>query len=165
MVLGPGIYLCGRPTDRHPLIASTTQSHIDFWGPCLVVSLYGAILWLARVPDVPWLYVIWSAGAAFNHLVCRAWFNPSKLMVHSALLGYSVTPLIPLAGLRLVLRPAVWLIYLIEIIAVFWATLAAILSYVIICNAPSDKKHRLTLLVPSVLLMEMYIISLLPIRR
>lgn len=165
MVLGPIIYLCGRPADRHPLLTTSNQTHIDFWGPCMVVSLYGAILWMARVPDVPWIYVIWSLGATFNHFVCRVWFNPSKLMIHSALLGYSITPIIPLAGLIIILRPQIWLVYLFECIAIFWSTLAAILSYVIICNAPSDKKHRLKMLIPSIILMEMYLISLLPMRR
>lgn len=168
MLLGPWSYFCGRPTDRHPLqsgSSSSHPSHIDFWGPCLVVSLYGSLLWFGRVRDVPWLFVIWSLGGVFNHLICRVWFSPSNIMMHTALLGYSVTPMIPLAGIIILFRPQVWLIYCIEIFAVLWCSFAAILSYVIICNAPSDKKHRLSLLIPSVVLLEMYIISLLPIRR
>jgi hypothetical protein len=82
-----------------------------------------------------------------------------------ALLGYSVTPIIPLAAFVLIVRPALTITYSVEAIAVTWASTAAILSYFIVCNVSSEKKHRLTLLVPSVVLMELYLISLMPIKR
>jgi hypothetical protein len=70
----------------------TQTTHIDFWGPCLVVSVYGALLWLDRVRDVPWLYVIWSTASLFNHFVCRVFYKPSKLLAHYSLLGNAPLP-------------------------------------------------------------------------
>jgi len=56
-------YTHSNPTSSSALSAATSthprsppasaQPHIDFWGPCLVVSLYGALLWLARVRPPP----------------------------------------------------------------------------------------------------------------
>lgn len=51
------------------------------------MSVYGALLWLDRVRDVPWLYVIWTAASLFNHFVCRVFYKPSKLLAHYSLLG------------------------------------------------------------------------------
>lgn len=168
MIFGPLRALCRRPTARHPLYRvanSRSESTIDFWGPCSVFSLYGAILWTARVKEVPWLYVMWSGGAVFNHLVCRVWLPSSKLLVHMALLGYSATPLIPLAIIIAIWRPPVWIAYLLETLAIIWAAAAAVLSYNIVFSGPSEKKSRLLLLLPSVVLLELYLMSLLPIKR
>ncbi len=167
MLTGPWIQLFGRPTERHPLhvISSSSQQQIDFWGPCLVYSLFGLVLWLAHVKDVPWSYIIWSLAALFNHLVCRVWLSSSKLMLHVALLGYSVAPVIPFAAIIVIVRPSIFLTCFIELVAVTWASSSAILSYRLICTGPTDKKHRLGLLVPSIVLMHLYIVSLIPIRR
>jgi hypothetical protein len=168
MMLGPLRFLCRRPALRHPLYRvanSRSENAIDFWGPCSVFSLYGAILWAARVREVPWLYVIWSGGAVFNHLVCRVWLPASKLLIHMALLGYSATPLIPFAIVIAIWRPAVWISYVLEMVAILWAVSAAVLSYNIVFSGPSEKKGRLLLLLPAVVLMEMYLMSLLPIKR
>jgi hypothetical protein len=168
MLLGPLRFAVRRPAARHPLYRianSKTENAIDFWGPCSVFSLYGAILFAARVKEVPWLYVIWSVGATFNHLVCRVWLPSSKLLMHMALLGYSATPLIPFAIVIALVRPPIWVSYLLEMAAILWAASAAVLSYNIVFSGPSEKKSRLLLLLPSVILMELYLISLLPIKR
>ena len=83
-----------------PSSSSVTSTHsIDFWGPCFIISLYGAILWFAKVNNVPWLYIIWTISASFHHLVCRIWYDKSSLLLHLSLLGYSITPVIPIAGI------------------------------------------------------------------
>lgn len=146
-------------------VHNSQQRNIDFWGPCSIVSLYGALLWLCRVKQVPWIYVIWAGAAVFNHLVCRVWLTHPKLMLHLAVLGYSVTPIIPIATLISLLATPVWLAALLEILAVSWSSFAAILAYrMIASNVPQEERKRFTLLVPTVVLMELYLISLFPIR-
>ena len=130
----------------------------------LLFSLYSALLWLDRVRDVGWLFMIWSMASLFNHFVCRVFFKQSRLMIHYSLLGYSVTPLIPFAALIIIFHPPVWMCTIFEIIAVIWSSLAAFFSYLIVFNDTAEVRKRLILLLPSVLLMEIYLISLLPIR-
>jgi hypothetical protein len=169
MYFGPLYKLCGKVYERNPLYISNTNSNIsnnniDFWGPCSVISLYGLILWLGRVKDVPWIYVIWSLAAVFNHLVNRVWFN-STLMIHFSLLGYSVAPLIPFAAIILLICPPIWFSTILEIVSIIWSSSSAILSYFTIINLTEENKSKLKLLFPIVVLMEMYLISLIPIRH
>ena len=117
-----------------------------------------------RVRDVGWLFIIWSFAALFNHFVCRVFYKQSRLMIHYSLLGYSVTPLIPLAAFIILVHPPVWVCTVFEIIGVLWSSIAAFLSYLIVFNATPEIKKRLILILPSVILMEIYLISLLPIR-
>ena len=127
-------------------------------------SVYSALLWLDRVRDVGWLFMIWSFAALFNHFVCRVFLKQSRLMIHYSLLGYSVTPLIPFSALIIIFHPPVWVCTVFEIIAVIWSSLAAFFSYLLIFNDVKEVKNRLILILPSVVLMEIYLLSLLPIR-
>jgi hypothetical protein len=167
MVLGPCFQLTGLPNKKHPFhkmgLLSDNKS-IDFFGPCAMVSLYCLVLWLGRVRDVPWVYVIWSVAAVVNHFLSRVWCK-SSLMIHIALLGYSVTPLIPFAALIVLLNMPIWLATVLEIISIFWASIAAILSYSTILKIAPQNKLRLQLLFPVVILMEIYLISIIPIHR
>lgn len=167
MFLGPCYRLAGKPYKRHPLHSSSSANNrhsIDFWGPCAIVSLYSLILWLGRVREVPWIYIIWSIAATVNHLVSRVWYH-SSLMIHIALLGYSTAPLIPFAALILLINPPMWLAVSLEVMSVVWATLSAITSYATIIAVPAEQKPRLRLLYPTVVLMALYVTSLMPIKR
>lgn len=167
MFVGPLSSLCGRLSERHPLLTMSRTNGkqiFDFWGPCLIISIYGAVLWLCRVKDVPWIYAIWSLTAVFNHLVCRVFLN-SKLTMHSALLGFSVAPLIPFSAVLVILRPQAWIVFLVEVVAILWATASAAQSYWSICHTSSENKHKLWLLLPSTLLMQLYLVSLMPVGR
>ena len=64
--------------------------------------------------DVPWIFVIWGIGGFCNHLVSRVWCS-STLLIHTALLGYSIAPTIPFAAIILFLRPPVWIATIMEI--------------------------------------------------
>jgi len=120
------------------------EATIDFWGPCLVVSSYGAVLWLARVNNVQiWVYAIWALTATFNHLVCRVWYARSSVLFHCALLGYSLTPAVPLAVLVCLVRSSVWLAYLLQYVTVLFATIPAVLAYHLICSGPSQSVSHL----------------------
>jgi hypothetical protein len=181
MIAGPWSGLCGRRTE-HPLASSlavaTSSSHpqagaklhsgshsIDFWGPCAVVSIFGALLWLARVRHVPWIFVIWSVASIFNHFICRVHLKPSRLLLHYALLGYSVTVMIPLIALIVLIRPPIWINTLIEALAVCWSSSSAMLSYQIIYgNRELEERQKLPLLLPAIILMGLYFVSLLPTR-
>jgi hypothetical protein len=167
MLIGPCFHLTGKPNKKHPLhnmgLHSENRS-IDFFGPCSIVSLYGLVLWLGRVRDVPFVYLIWSIAAILNHLVSRVWCK-SSLMIHVALLGYSVSPLIPFAAIIVFVHMPIWLATLLEVISILWASVAAVLSYSMILSVAPTFKARLKLLFPVVLLMEIYLISLIPIRH
>lgn len=166
MLVSPWLKLVGRNYKRHPLFNShgSPNQHIDFWGPCAVVSLYGLVLWLGRVHDVPWIYLIWSIASVANHLISRVWYK-STLLIHAAILGYSVIPIIPFAAFILFIGPPVWLATAFEVISVIWSASAAIMSYSLIFSVPDEDKSQLTLLYPCVILMEVYMISLMPIRH
>lgn len=162
MILGPCFRIFRvKSTERHPLASS--QQSIDFWGPCAVVSVYVALLWLGTVRDGPWAYIIWTIPAVFNHFIMRS-FTKSTLLQHMSIIGYSIAPILPLAGIIILFHPPVWIATSIEIIAISWASAAAILSYISTMVVPPEHKHRLSLLFPSIILTEMYFISLLPIR-
>ena len=168
------------------------EATIDFWGPCLVVSAYGAVLWLARVNNVPWVYAVWALTATFNHLVCRVWYARSSVLFHCALLGYSLAPAVPLAALACLVHSWTRLAYLLQYVTVLSATVPAVLAYHLICGPgqmhssagatalggalsspmsspsapvvlPVEKKAAVGLLVPPVILMLLYLVSLLPV--
>ena len=113
---------------------------------------------------VGWVYVIWSFAALFNHFVCRVFFKQSRFLIHYSLLGYSVTPLVPLAAVVIFLRPPIWLCTFIQITAVIWSSNSAFLSYSIVFNSTLELKRKLALAVPSIILMELYLFSLISIR-
>ena len=104
MFNGPWLRICrGKPTERHPLnMQLTPHQSIDFWGPCLVVSVYILILWLGNVRDGTWTYVIWTITSIFNHFVMRS-YNKSTLLMHMSILGYSIAPMIPFSTLILLI--------------------------------------------------------------
>lgn len=167
MMIGPFLKLVGRPYKRHPLYVSNSnlsKHSIDYWGPCTIVILYCLILWLGRVRDVGWIFVIWTVAAIMNHFVSRVFYH-SSLMIHIALLGYSLTPILPFAAVILFVNPPVWVSSLLELTSVVWASTSAILSYATIVTISTENKPKLKLLYPTVILMELYITSLPPIMR
>lgn len=167
MLFGPCFQLTGMPNKKHPFHKTGLHSDsrsIDFFGPCSMVSLYALVLWLGRVRDVPWVYVIWSVAAIVNHFISRVWCK-SSLMIHIALLGYSFSPLIPFAAIIVFINMPIWLATTLEIISIMWASIAAILSYSMILSIAPQNTPRLKLLFPVVILMEIYLISLIPIRH
>lgn len=167
MYLGPCYRLLGRPYKRHPLHASSAVNYrhtIDFWGPCAAVSVFSMILWLGRVREVPWIYLIWAIAAIANHLISRVWYH-STLMIHVALLGYATVPLIPFAAVILIVNPPLWIGTTLEIISIIWSSLSAITSYATIISVPAEQRPRLRLLYPTAILMSLYLTSLMPIRR
>ena len=165
MFVAPWRHLFSRPSaGAHPIHRAT---NIDFWGPCLCVTVYGAVLWFSNVRDVPWIYVIWTVGGLFNHLTARVWMNSSSFMLHLAITGYAACPLVPLALLIVFTRPPVWLANLIEFAALTWAGVAAYLSYCLICRPSSggqQTRQSVPLLAPPIILMVMYWLSVLPVR-
>lgn len=167
MLFGPCFQLTGKPNKKHPLHTPGLQSEthsIDFFGPCSIVSLYSLVLWLGSVRDVPWIYVIWTIAAMVNHLICRVWCK-STLMIHIALLGYSVAPLIPFAALIVFVNMPIWIATILEVVCIMWASASAILSYTMILTVVDvNYQQRLKLLFPVVILMEIYFISLIPIK-
>ena len=133
-------------------------------GPCTIVSLYGAILWIGNVRDVPWIYIIWLVASIFNHFICRVWFTHPKLLLHSALLGYSITPILPLTSIHVIFHPPFFISVMIILCSLAWSSFSAIMAYSVICsNASQEERQRLLLLVPSIVLMEAYLLSLLPL--
>lgn len=167
MLLGPCYRVLGRPYKRHPLHASSAPNSrrtIDFWGPCAVVSAYCIILWIGRVREVPWVFFVWACAAVLNHLVSRVWCH-SSLMIHVALLGYSIVPLIPFSLLIVILRPSTPIGLSMEFVSIVWASLAAATSYNTIFAVSAEQRPRLRLLYPAGILMTLYFTSLIPSPR
>ena len=165
MLFGPCFQLTGMPNKKHPFHSMGLHSDhksIDFFGPCAIISLFGLVLWLGRVRDVPWVYVIWSIAYVINHFISRVWCK-SSLMMHIALLGYSVAPIIPFVAIIVFINMPVWLATCLEILSVLWASTSAILSYSMILSVSLQNQGRMKLLYPIVILMEIYLVSLIPI--
>ena len=155
---------------------SSTQLHhedssdkpYDFWGPCGVVTGYCAMLWLAGQEDVSYVYLVWVLSATFHHFTVRPFLEESSVLFHLSVLGYSLVPLIPLVFLIIICRMPSWACSLIESVAVTWGSLAAIMSYNTILRPllNSEKlKNRLALLVPAVVIFQLYAIAFMPTRR
>lgn len=146
---------------------SKTPKPADFWGPCLVVTGYCSLLWLAGQDDVPYVYIIWLSGAILNHLTIRPYLNKSTILFHLSILGYSLVPMIFLCLFIILGRLPLWLSTVIEIVAVLWSSFAATMSYNMILRKlllDAKDKERLVLLVPLTLVFQFYVISLLPTR-
>lgn len=167
MVSGPIFKIFGRSYKQHPLYNSSSKSNqivIDFWGPCSVVSLYVLILWLGKVKEVLWTFLIWALGGIFNHFITRNWYH-STLLFHIALLGYSIAPMIPFAGLILITNPPLWLASIFEILGILWASSSAVISYNTIIITSGENNNKIILLYPVVIIMQLYLTSLLPVNR
>lgn len=143
----------------HPLHSSNTGS-IDFWGPFTIVSIYGIMVG----KTAPWIYLIWFSASFLNHLVCRVSSTHPKFMLHFALLGYSISPIIPISTFIIFIHPNRYFSTILEITSIILSSSAAILAYRMITkNSTLDEKRRLLLLIPSTILYHVYLLSLLPI--
>jgi len=89
----------------------------------------------------------------------------STISSHVAILGYSILPLIPFVAAEYLIQPPLFFVTALNWMAVIWATLSAYLAYVDnyfnIHEKRSEDSRRFSLIFP-VLLMEIYLISLLP---
>lgn len=143
---------------------------VDIWGPVTVVTLYASLLWLAGQKNVPHVYVIWPIGALTMHLTCRPFLSGSSISFHLSILGYSLVPTIPLCSIIFVYQPSITSSTVLQFVCVLWSSTSALLSYnqiikpLIVTNQPSDRRKML-LLIPLVFLFELYIITLMPMRR
>jgi hypothetical protein len=150
----------------YPNASSINTSHIDFWGPCGIISLYGAILWIAKVKNVPWLYVIWFSGSMFNHLVSRVWYRDSSILLHLSVLGYSLISVVPITAILLIVKFSNWTVLCIKSIALFLSSFSAILSYYSALKInemdSTNVAPRINLLVAPVVLTHLYALSLMP---
>ena len=146
----------------------------DFWGPCLLLSMYALLLWMAQVRNPPWVYVIWAVSATVLHLITRVWYSKSTLTLHYELLGYSVTPLIPVIALIVISRPPLWIAYVLELAAVVWSSTASFYSYklfltteVLECSSPNkdnSRNNNINKLVPPLVLFYMYLVAIVPLK-
>lgn len=141
----------------------TEEHHHDFWGPCLIVSLYALILSIGRVSNVSWVYVIWMVSSFILHLTCRSWYAASTLAMHVGISGYSVAPFLPISLMVVLFRPPIVVAQILTYLGIAWSSFSAMKTYLhIFAGEPAEDKARRILLAMPVLLMELYFSSLLP---
>jgi len=148
--------------------SSNSNSHVEFWGPMGVVTGFAALLWLGNQKNVPYVYVVWVLGALLLHLTVRPFLDGSSMSFHMAMLGYSLCPQLPLCFIVLVFRPSVFVCTLLHMIGVLWSSTAALMGYQMIVRpliAKTEERSKLLLLVPMVFLFQVYMITLVPMRR
>lgn len=146
--------------ERHPL--KFRPAYTSYWGPSGVLAAYAAILWLADLPNATWVFVIVIGASFFLHLTSRVFLRPPHT-IHVILLGYSVFPLVPFAIVDVLVQPQYLYAVLGEIFVVLWATYVGYVSYIDICGPlESHTKEKWPLLYYPILLMNIYLISLLP---
>jgi len=141
---------------------------VDFWGPAMVVTVYCALLWLGSQSAVPYVYIIWLLGALLAHLTCRPFLASSTFFFHLSILGYSLVPQIPMCFIIIVGRPSLFASTILQMIGVSWSATAAVMSYTVICRPKIPRiedKKKLLLLIPVVILFQIYTVSLMPMRR
>ena len=121
------------------------------------------ILWLAELPHSPWVIVIWLLASVFSELVGRNFLRNSSLSIHSVILGYSVTNLVPIAILSVIFKKELFLMDVLKLCSIAYATISAFITYLHICFISSTAKEstRYLLLMPT-FLMHLYLISLIP---
>ena len=147
----------------NPFLRHGDKLHHDFWGPCLVVTAFGVLLSIGRVYSVSWVYVVWLLASMAHHLISRTWSPTSTFALHCAVSGYSVLPFIPVSMVVYLLRPAIVVSLALTYLAVLWSSLAALKVYwQMNATASPEDRRKLVFLVPSVVLMELYFSSLLP---
>ena len=131
--------------------------------PFGVVCLYGMILWLAELPHSPWVLVIWMLATTFSHIVGRNFLQNSSFSIHSVILGYSVTNLIPIAILSIIFKKEMFLMDILKFISIVYATISAFITNLHICfiSASAKESTRYLLVMPT-FLMHIYMISLIP---
>lgn len=147
----------------NPFVLTDEDNHHDFWGPCLLVSIYALVLSLGRVNNVSWVYIIWILSSLAQHLVYRTWCADTTLALHLAISGYSLAPFIPISVFVVFFRPSILGALALTYLAIIWAFYAALkihwqLSF---CLSPESRK-KIVLLVFPLLLTELYFSSLLP---
>ena len=100
----------------------------DLWGPIVVLLCFVIILWAARKKDATWVFFIWTAGSMVAHLVGRVAVEKSTLLAHMAIIGYATCPLPVVTLLILVVDPTSWVRVSLQVAAVGWAVIAALLA-------------------------------------
>jgi hypothetical protein len=144
-----------------------TSSNTDFWGPLFITTIFSSLLWLGNQRNVPYVYVIWCLSAILCHVTCRSFLDGSTIGFHLSILGYSLVPQIPLCFIILALRPSLTASTIIQFFCVVYSMCAALMSYNMIIRPLIEPRSRnkLLLLLPVVFLFELYIITLVPMRR
>lgn len=142
----------------------------DFWGPFGVVTGYCSMLWLAGQDDVSYVYLVWILSSTFHHFTVSPYLEESTILLHMSILGYSLVPLIPLVFLIVVSTLPSWAVTLTESLAVTWGSIAGIMSYKtilfpVLANDRGRDRARLLLLVPTVVIFQLYVIAFMPTRR
>lgn len=155
-VLYPWSSLCSRNSLGETPFSE--KSH-EFWGPCLVVLMYGLVLLWGHFQDIPWVVMIWFVASLFLHLVVRLRRPRVKLALSLAVIGYSVLPLIVVAIVVLAHGSRGLLLSAIQAVGVFWSSRSAYLSYCRSLNLTWENKP-LMLLLP-IVLAEVYFTSLM----
>lgn len=146
--------------EKHPL--KYRPSYSSYWGPSGVMALYATILWLAKLPNATWVFGIVLVGSFFQHLAARVFLRVPHT-IHVILLGYSVFPIVPFAIIDVLLRPPYIYTLLCEIFIVLWSTYIGYVSYIDICGPlETHTRDKWPLLYYPILLMNIYLISLLP---
>jgi hypothetical protein len=148
--------------NSNPFLNLRDEHHHDFWGPCLVVSMYAFVLSLGRVYNVTSIYIIWLFSSLMLHLTCRTWM-PSTFAFHCAIIGYSTFPFVPVSLLAVVFHPTIIVSEVLTYTAIGWASWSAIKTYRQMTGAgPVEEKRKTIFLVFCVVLAELYFSSLLP---
>jgi hypothetical protein len=156
-------YNTEKQASLNPFINNPDEHHHDFWGPCLMISLYALVLSIGRVEGVSWLFIIWFVASLIQHLTCRTWNKSSTLALHCAISGYSIIPFIPISIAVIVFKPSIVLALILSYIAIAWSSISAFKSYLhMSVDLNAEDKKKLVLLLFSVILMEMYFSSVLP---
>mmetsp|Transcript_35168 Transcript_35168/g.35811 ORF Transcript_35168/g.35811 Transcript_35168/m.35811 type:complete len:218 (-) Transcript_35168:122-775(-) len=168
-IFSPWIYLLGKYSEYlFPRIQMMSiPLTFPMLGPSIIVGFYGLLLWIFHVNDVLWVAVIWFITSIFQHLIARVFIKESKLVMHFYILGYSVLPIAIMSLLIFIIHPPVWLVIIMHWLAVVWSTCSAYITYHDLCTyfiENDEMEIRRSLFIPPIILMELYLTALLPVK-
>mmetsp|Transcript_12737 Transcript_12737/g.43069 ORF Transcript_12737/g.43069 Transcript_12737/m.43069 type:complete len:211 (+) Transcript_12737:68-700(+) len=170
LILRTVAWMLVRPWSRGDGSTPFNEDSHEFWGPFIVVLLYGIVLLGGQFRDLPWVLVIWLCASGFVHLTLRLQRPQVVMGLSFAILGYSVIPLIPVALVLLVTRVRGLPLTLLQFFGVVWSSRCAILGFTqslklgAVEGAAGRRDRPLLLLFP-IVLMELYFASLVSARN
>ncbi|XP_067938957.1 protein YIPF4-like [Watersipora subatra] len=97
----------------------------DFWGPLVVVLLFGVVSLYGQLSVLSWIMTIWLCGSALIFILARVLGGDVNYSQCLGVIGYSVLPLL-VVGLMLPLTHSIhWLHNAIKLLGVVWSTYSA----------------------------------------
>ncbi|KAL0228308.1 hypothetical protein RCL1_004451 [Eukaryota sp. TZLM3-RCL] len=118
-------------SDRSHLVSSP-----DFWGPLLIVTMYGVLCFFKHFAAITWTFLLWFLGSFIIFFVTRVLGSEVSFSSTLGLVGYSVLPMIITLILSFISPQVFSVLY--AVLGISWSSYSV--SNLLIQNASENKK-------------------------